>query len=104
MCERVAAPAECRPIDAVAAFGRASESTGIRLRRGAGGTRENSQAGTSYFLTREVRSAILHLSDGGIAQLGERLDGIEKVRGSSPLTSIQQAEEFACNGLQGLEL
>ena len=26
-------------------------------------------------------------SHGGIAQLGERLDGIEKVRGSSPLTS-----------------
>ena len=25
---------------------------------------------------------------GGIAQLGERLDGIEKVRGSSPLASI----------------
>ncbi len=26
--------------------------------------------------------------DGGLAQLGERLDGIQKVRGSSPLSSI----------------
>ena len=27
------------------------------------------------------------MNDGGVVQLGERLNGIQKVRGSSPLTS-----------------
>ena len=37
---------------------------------------------------------------GGIAQLGERLDGIEKVRGSSPLASnFVKAAMFTHRGL-----
>ena len=30
--------------------------------------------------------------EGGVAQLGERLNGIQEVRGSIPLTSIPAAE------------
>ena len=41
------------------------------------------------FLTRGGGSAIFEAT-GDIAQLGERLDGIEKVRGSSPLISSKQ--------------
>ena len=35
---------------------------------------------------------------GGIAQLGERLNGIQKVSGSIPLTSTNNKE--ACNKMQ----
>ncbi len=42
-------------------------------------------------LTLGGRSANLLRSHGDIAQLGERLDGIEKVRGSSPLISMNVA-------------
>ena len=38
-------------------------------------------------LTSRGEGCRLGFYHGGIAQLGERLDGIEKVRGSSPLTS-----------------
>ena len=38
------------------------------------------RAGQAYILT---------LPDGGLAQLGERLAGSQKVRGSSPLSSTQ---------------
>ena len=41
---------------------------------------------------------------GGIAQLGERLDGIEKVRGSSPLTSTWLVEKSIGKEHRGLEL
>ncbi len=38
-------------------------------------------------LTLESLSGILSLADGGIAQLGERLNGIQEVSGSIPLIS-----------------
>ena len=33
---------------------------------------------------------------GGVAQLGERLNGIQEVRGSIPLTSIPEPVEWIC--------
>lgn len=32
----------------------------------------------------------MKMNDGGVVQLGERLNGIQKVRGSSPLTSTRR--------------
>ena len=40
---------------------------------------------TSRFLTIGVRAPVV---PGGVAQLGERLNGIQEVRGSIPLASI----------------
>ncbi len=42
----------------------------------------------------------VNYSHGDIAQLGERLDGIEKVRGSSPLISIKQVAEVALQRIE----
>ena len=36
-------------------------------------------------------TAVAGSSVGGVAQLGERLNGIQEVRGSIPLTSMQAA-------------
>ena len=35
--------------------------------------------------------------DGGLAQLGERLNGIQKVRGSNPLSSIFTTQGLTTN-------
>lgn len=37
---------------------------------------------------RRLEKTDIDFQCGGLAQLGERLDGIQKVRGSSPLSSI----------------
>ena len=47
-------------------------------------------------------SVILHIAHGGIAQLGERLNGIQEVSGSIPL--ISTIEALKTIGFQGLFL
>ncbi len=39
---------------------------------------------------------------GGLAQLGERLNGIQEVRGSSPLSSTSMTTALGRYGVQGL--
>ena len=53
-----------------------------------GSATEGPQAVRTYVVVRGVRgSSRAALTDGGLAQLGERLAGSQKVRGSSPLSS-----------------
>ena len=42
----------------------------------------------------QMASVILHLAHGGIAQLGERLNGIQEVSGSIPLISTKTEIRF----------
>ena len=41
-----------------------------------------------------------HISFGGIAQLGERLNGIQEVSGSIPLISTRYVERLVFYGMQ----
>ena len=50
----------------------------------------NEQAKRVYKTSDRATAVISLMLHGGIAQLGERLNGIQKVRGSIPLTSTNK--------------
>ena len=59
--------------------------------------RNNQKAGTHWAADFEFPATLGH-SQGAIAQLGERLDGIQKVAGSSPAGSIRGAVRVSGRG------
>ena len=63
----------------------ADEKTG--LRRGQNRCADFFRRNEKTFLTFVLFSDKIHLACGGIAQLGERLNGIQEVSGSIPLVS-----------------
>ena len=77
---------------------------GVHKRQGTALTRTPS-ADTVGWSGDGASTALRHSSPtlehvGGLAQLGERLAGSQKVRGSNPLSSIFQSAEFSeCRGL-----
>ena len=68
----------------------ADEKTG--LRRGQNRCADFFRRNEKTFLTFVLFSDKIHLACGGIAQLGERLNGIQEVSGSIPLISTTKRD------------
>ena len=51
----------------------------------------------ALMLTEEVGKMLFYIMFGAVAQLGERLNGIQKVVGSIPISSTQYFQPFACH-------
>ena len=75
----------------------ADEKTG--LRRGQNRCADFFRRNEKTFLTFVLFSDKIHLACGGIAQLGERLNGIQEVSGSIPLISTKSREIYSISRL-----
>jgi hypothetical protein len=45
-----------------------------------------------YVIFRRIFAAVILLKNGAVAQLGERLNGIQEARGSTPLSSTKDGK------------